>query len=159
MSEALKGFQTPKLIDTSVEGHTREPGEPLLREEPFEDSAPDQSGEDYLYYYAGWVGELFLDDRCYLLRRYEDTAEEVSFMAVAYGVGPEDDLMAPGAPQDRIRGGVPYSDPVFVKAARWLLGQPGVERLKVFTSDSEHPDDAYPPVHPERLSQSLGSRP
>lgn len=94
----------------SLERHAREPGEPLLRERPFEDSALDQSGEGYLYYYAGWLGELFVDDRCYVLRRYEDTPGEVSFMAVAYGVGPEDDLMAPGAPQDRIRGGAPYSD-------------------------------------------------
>ncbi len=47
--------------------------------------------------------------------------------------------------------GVPYDDPIFVKAARWLLDQSGIEQLCVFTQDSEFPGVSFIPVDPQRL--------
>jgi hypothetical protein len=129
--------------------------EPVLRETRFEDFDFDETGKEYLYYYAGWTGELFLRDRGYVLRRYEDTPEEVSFQLVEYDVRPGDDLLHPRAlGEGYIKGGVPYSDPVFVEAARWLLARPWIEKLTVLTSDPEYPDDAYAPVDPRRLAPS-----
>jgi hypothetical protein len=40
--------------------------EPTLREMRFEDFDYDETGKEYLYYYAGWVYELFLGDRGYV---------------------------------------------------------------------------------------------
>lgn len=85
-----------------------------------------------------------MSDRVYALRQYEDE-DAIHFM----GNGPDG--------TEQIRGGVPYSDPVFAEAARWLLRLPGVERLTVFTSDPEFPDDAYAPVDPSRLVGEDGS--
>ena len=79
-----------------------------------------------------------MSDRVYGLRQYAHD-DEMSFTGNgADGTEP-------------IRGGVPYTDPVFAEAVRWLLQLPGVERLSVLTSDPEFPDGGYAPVDPRRL--------
>ncbi len=47
--------------------------------------------------------------------------------------------------------GVPYDDPIFVKAARWLLDQPGTDQLRVFLDDIEYSSNPFVPVDPDRL--------
>jgi hypothetical protein len=88
--------------------HQREdsrPDEPTLRETRFEDFDYDETGKEYLYYYAGWTCELFIGDRGYVLR-YEDTPEEISFHLVEYNVRAGDDLLHPRAlGEGYIRGG------------------------------------------------------
>lgn len=80
-----------------------------------------------------------MTDRVYGLRQYEDD-DHIAFMANGQD----------GA--EPIRGGVPYDDPVFAEAARWLLQLPSVNRLTVLTSDPEFPETAYAPVDPGRLT-------
>lgn len=107
---------------------------PVLHTTRFEDRGIGPGGSDYL----GWDHELQMTDRVYGLRQYAD----------------EDAIHVVGNGEDgkaRIRGGVPYDDRVFAEAVRWLLQLPGVERLTVFTSDREFPNDAYVPVDPGRL--------
>ena len=108
---------------------------PVLRTTRFEDRGIGPGGSDYL----GWIHELHMADRVYVLRQYADE-DAIHF----HGNGNDG--------TEPIRGGVPYDDPVFAAAARWLLQLPGVERLTVFTDDPEFPDDAYAPVDPSRLA-------
>lgn len=120
-----------------------------IREWPFEDG--DADGTAYEYHYAGWLYELSVGDRIYALRRYStDRPERVDFMGTMHAPASADSAGMLGA-DEPIEGGVPYEDAAFVAAARWLLEQPGISRLTVFTRDPEHPDIPYVPVDPERL--------
>ncbi|MBA3339779.1 MAG: hypothetical protein H0T54_08590 [Geodermatophilaceae bacterium] len=121
-----------------------------LRVWMFEDSgrALDDGGFDT--FYAGWLYQLAVDGCVYALRRYRDTSKEVSFQGTRQALTPCDSEEFEG-PEVPIRGGVPYTDPVFVKAAQWFLHQPGIERLTVSTSDPEYPGQSYVPVDPSRL--------
>lgn len=110
------------------------PDDPIMRSQRFEDLGIGPGGSDYI----GWDHELEIEGRVYRLRQYEDESA-VHFMSN----GPTGD--------DRIRGGVPYDDPVFTRAARWVLRLAHVEQLTVFTSDPEYPDDSYAPVDLSRL--------
>lgn len=108
--------------------------DPILHTTRFEDRGIGPGGSDYL----GWTHVLEIADRVYALRQYADD-DVIAFMSGgAEGNKP-------------IRGGVPYADPVFARAASWLVQLPSVERLIVLTSDPEFPDDAYAPVDPSRL--------
>ncbi len=123
-----------------------------LRAFPFEDKPDEEEpGGGYAYYYAGWIYELLLDDRVYLLRRYSDEPDRVSFQGVLEAPT-KSDANRFGSSQ-RIRGGVPYDDPAFVEAALWLLDQPGIKRLCVLTSDPEFPEMPYVPVDPAGLTE------
>lgn len=81
--------------------------------------------------------KLIVDGRVYALSRNDDRSKEVNFHGTRTVPTPEtsspysDDF----GDVQRIRGGVPYNDPIFVKAARWLLDQPGIEQLRVFLND------------------------
>jgi hypothetical protein len=107
---------------------------PVLRTTRFEDRGMGPGGSDYL----GWDHVLHVGPRAYGLRQY---AGEGVMNVTGNGVDGT----------ERIRGGVPYNDPEFALAARWLLQLPGVNQLTVLTSDPEFPDDAYVPVDPGRL--------
>lgn len=117
----------------------------------FEDSGLAVEGGGFDMYYAGWDYELIVDGRVYGLRRYQDEADEVAFHGTSRAPTPEGSDSHP--PDEGIQAGVPYDDPRFVKAALWLLDQPGIERLTVFTSDPpKYPEQSYVPVDPARLN-------
>jgi hypothetical protein len=110
-----------------------------LSSTPFADPGIGPGGSDYI----GATHELRIGERAYALRSYDDEPGEISFMRVQ---DPGDDGWQP------IRGGLPYDDPVFGEAARWLLARPEINRIRVFCSSLEHPDESYPYVDPDRLS-------
>lgn len=125
-----------------------------LRAWPFEvkPEEADENGEagGYEYHYAGWNYELVVDGRIYVLGRRSDEPERVDFYGTTATPTPEG-CDEPAGDYEGISGGVPYKDAVFVKAARWLLKQPGIERLTVFTSDPEFPDNHFVSVDPQRF--------
>lgn len=105
------------------------------------------------YRLAGWTLELVVDGRTYALGRSDNRSREVNFYGTRLQPTPEtsspysDDF----GDVQRIRGGVPYDDPIFVKAARWLLDQPGIDQLRVFLDDVEYSNNPFVPVDPDRL--------
>lgn len=129
-----------------------------LRAWPFEvkpEDADDEDGGADEYYYAGWSYELVVDSRVYVLSRDRDKPTQMDVHGTQ-DVPTPTQATSPSeafAEVRRILGGVPYDDPVFVKASSWLLQQPGVERVRVFTSDPEHPDDPFVPVDPDCLTE------
>ncbi len=72
--------------------------------------------------------------------------ERVDVLGILHAPTSEDSGGILGA-DELIEGGIPYDDEVFVKAARWLLEQPGIDRLTVLTRDPP----GYVPVDSARL--------
>lgn len=100
----------------------------------FEDRGPEFGDEEYL----GWRYRLRVAGQTFWLRRYEDTAQLVSFMGI-------------GEPEDNIRGGVPYENQAFATACRWLAANLGATQFDVATSDPEYPNGTHAPVDLSRL--------
>lgn len=115
-----------------------------------------EPGDNPQSYYSGWILELVVDGRVYGLGRNDKRPRVVNFYGTQAVPTPQS---ASPYPEDvgevqRMGGGVPYDDPIFVKAARWLLDQPGIEKLKVFTQDPEYPGISFVPVDPQRLTEA-----
>jgi hypothetical protein len=114
-----------------------------LKRTRIEDRGIGPGGSDYL----GWIYELEIAGRTYGLRSYDDEPGRIAFMDVR---------MAGESEPGPIRGGVPYADAVFARAARWLLATGEHSAITVLCSDPEHPNDAYVPVDPDRLVDRHG---
>ncbi len=114
-----------------------------------------EPGDNPQSYYSGWILELIVDGRVYALNRNDKRPGQVNLFGTRAAPTPQSASPYPEDPGAvrRIGRGVPYYDPIFVKAARWLLDQPGIEKLRVFTDDPEYPGISFAPVDPQKLTE------